>query len=273
MTAGTKKRPLDTRVLVVTPENVAFDFRIAGPFQRCVALMVDLSVVAGLFLLIVMVIGSIGIQLDFLLGPLLIAAFIVYWGYGALCEILLNGQTPGKKSMGLRVVSTTGLKINPSQAFLRNLLRQADLFPPFFPGVVIMALNSRFQRCGDLAAGTIVVIEGARQQPDPPTVRVKRDVVAMVPASLRKSPELTQALTEYVGRRSELSPARREELASHLADYYRSSWDLPDTVNSDEILCAIYEVVVGQKESEDSPQDARRKKNKSKSLSRKALKS
>ena len=49
--------------------------------------------------------------------------FLVSWFYGGFFEAYWNGQTPGKRIMGLRVLSTNGRPINGYQAVLRNLLR------------------------------------------------------------------------------------------------------------------------------------------------------
>ena len=98
------------------------------------------------------------------LGPTLVAYFMLTWGYGAFCEGLFNGQTVGKHVMGIRVVSERGVPISGAQAVLRNLVGTVDgLFPFFYqPALASMILSSKFQRLGDLAAGTMVVIEERR---------------------------------------------------------------------------------------------------------------
>ena len=60
---------------------------------------------------------------------LLLVLFVTYWGYFMLFEVLRRGQTPGKKWMGLRVVRTSGAPVGWGAAFLRNLIRLADMMP------------------------------------------------------------------------------------------------------------------------------------------------
>ena len=60
-----------------------------------------------------------------------------------LFETFLNGQTPGKYVLGLRVLTDNGQPINGMQATLRNLLRAADLFLPLV-GLIVMALNRKY---------------------------------------------------------------------------------------------------------------------------------
>src|SRR5207253_9329283 len=85
---------------------------------------------------------------------LFLAFFVIWWFYGVLFETFMNGQTPGKYVLGLRVLTDTGQPINGMQATLRNLLRAADLLLPLF-GLLVMTLNRKYQRLADLVAGTI----------------------------------------------------------------------------------------------------------------------
>lgn len=231
--------PLDSRILVSTPENVAFDYRLAGPFTRALALLIDIAIISACVIAIgflLLLLGASGI------GLLLFVAFVAFWGYGGLMEGFWNGQTLGKKLVGLRVVSDTGLAINAGQAMLRNILRYADLFPPFFPGAVAMLFGNRFQRLGDLSAGTMVILDGQRSSPRPPVADSVTDRMrSRVPPQFRPDPALIECLAAYVGRRLDLSAARRLELSQILARHFIRTWSLPPKINTDHLLCAIYE--------------------------------
>src|SRR5258707_13991454 len=109
MTTGTA--PIDTRVEIVTPENIAFQYRLAGPFRRLAAYVLDViirvAVIVLIFFLLVFM-ASIGLG-ALIAGPgaagLLIIWFLLDWFYGGLFEAFWNGQTPGKHMLRLRVVS------------------------------------------------------------------------------------------------------------------------------------------------------------------------
>src|SRR4051812_45863434 len=97
-------RQLDMRIQIVTPENISFEYQIAGPFRRLPAYLIDFAirfvvvVVAGLVLVIglgFMRAGGIGVGLSLVLW------FLLSWFYGGLFETLWNGQTPGKRLLGL----------------------------------------------------------------------------------------------------------------------------------------------------------------------------
>src|SRR5690606_8928029 len=106
-------------------------------------------------------------------GAFLIAAFGIHWFYGGLFETFLNGQTPAKWLLGLRVLTTNGQPINGMQAVVRNILRAADMMPllsvemfgipqpgyiipTMMAGLVTMTFSGRYQRLGDLVCGTMV---------------------------------------------------------------------------------------------------------------------
>lgn len=144
MAIATTSRPLDTAIDIVTPENIAFSYRVAGPFRRLPALVVDylIRIVAFGFVIFLaaMIMGLIAWlapPLRFLLEPLassgfalmVILWFVLDWFYGGFFESYWNGQTPGKWLLGLRVVTTSGQPINGLQAVMRNVFRYADLFP------------------------------------------------------------------------------------------------------------------------------------------------
>ena len=89
--------------------------------------------------------------------------FLVFWGYFMFWETVWNGQTPGKRVCGIRVMRDGGFPIDFRAAFLRNIVRYVDFLPAFYGvGAVTMFMSKDSKRLGDYAAGTIVVID-ARQ--------------------------------------------------------------------------------------------------------------
>ncbi len=90
----------DTQIEIVTPENIAFSYRVAGPFQRLPAYLLDVLFQALIFLT-----GTISLSAIFGLaalpglgqGLVLVLLFIVSWFYAVLFEVPRNGrhrQTP-----------------------------------------------------------------------------------------------------------------------------------------------------------------------------------
>ncbi|HCS51010.1 RDD family protein [Rubinisphaera sp.] len=230
---------LDCTLQVVTPENVCFDYRLAGPFPRIVALFADYLLIAAILLGLLILCSTLFGEASF--GLILLSFFILQWGYAAGLETLCNGQTAGKKMLGLRVVSASGLPINAQQAFLRGFLRTADMIPYGFAGVFSMYFSRKFQRLGDLAAGTIVVIEGKQTQVSGiKDVKLTNISPEIIPSKFRPDPALIHALALFIARRPKLSKPRRREIAWYLARHFIRLWSLPANTDPDELLCLLY---------------------------------
>jgi uncharacterized RDD family membrane protein YckC len=245
LTAETRKaEPLDTSVRLVTPERVEFRYPLAGPFRRAISYLIDMAVLAALI--------TVGIIMSMLLtlgtpsgaGLILVMMFVLTWGYGGFCEGFFNGQTVGKKALGIRVMTTEGVPITGTQAALRNLIGAADGPLPFFfmTGLTSMVLTSRFQRLGDLAAGTMVVVEEPRYSSKVPRVEpeVVEKLLPLLPLRVTAGSEMARALSDYVRHRMRFGRDRREEIARHLARPLREQYDLPAQATSDAVLCAFY---------------------------------
>jgi uncharacterized RDD family membrane protein YckC len=260
---------IDTRIAVITPENIAFEYRVAGPFRRLPAYAIDvlirfvvLAIAFVLLLLFFAVVEMQGIysELGDLLqglgiGALLVLFFVIDWFYGGLFEVFLNGQTPGKRMMGIRVVTVEGQPINAVQAILRNILRAVDALPAAIPtmypgwlmssfqvGLFSAACNSRFQRLGDMAAGTMVVVEDRNPHWGVPRVTAPEAIrlAAQIPGSFDVSRTLARTLAAYMGRRANLPPRRRAEIAAHLGEPLLVKFQLPAETSHDMLLCGLY---------------------------------
>ena len=241
---------LDTSIEIVTPENVSFRYHVAGPFRRLPAFIIDvilqtlvLALTAIAIPLAFSVLGLSGVALG--RGFWLILWFVLAWFYGGLFETYWNGQTPGKRLMRIRVIATDGQPINGIQAVLRNLLRAIDCQPLFLYtfGLLSSLMNNRFQRLGDLAAGTMVIVEerqwfqGILRIDEPNVIRLTQQI----PPSFQASPSLARALAAYAQRRLAFPVPRRIEVARHLAEPLARRFGLPEGINPDHLLCAVYQ--------------------------------
>ena len=159
-------------------------------------------------------------------GPMLVAFFVLSWGYGAFCEGIFNGRTLGKLCLGIRVVSDRGVPITGAQAILRNLVGAVDGPLPFFfqVGLASMTLSRRFQRLGDLAAGTMVVLEERRLQRG--FVQIKEPevdaILPWLPGRIAARTDLARALSDYAVLRGRFGPVGRAEMAEPLARTLRA---------------------------------------------------
>ena len=119
---------IDTTIEVIAPENIAFTYRVAGPFRRFPAYLLDFLIRVGVLIALGLLMGLLAPAIGGSGGGCVLAGlFVLSWFYGGLFEAYWNGQTPGKRVMGLRVLSTNGRPIDGFQAVLRNLLRTVDI--------------------------------------------------------------------------------------------------------------------------------------------------
>ena len=176
--------PARPTVDFATPEDVPLQFELAGPGSRILAGLLDQMIIlifeAGM-LMFALVLGIVAewiteTQVEgwadqmqtsgptlTMLGLSLVAAFIVNFGYYVLLEMTSNGQTVGKRILGLRTIRDGGFSITLTASLLRNLARLVDMFPnTYFVGVVTMVAHRQEKRLGDMLAGTVVVRERRR---------------------------------------------------------------------------------------------------------------
>ncbi len=237
---------LDCLVRVVTPENVEFEYALAGPFQRVPAFLFDLFVRVGAYIGVVFLLAAFSTFVPFA-GTLatvsmILLFFAMYWFYGVYFEAAFNGRTLGKMLFKLRVISTDGRPINGMQAALRNLLRVADTFPTPITGLICMSITGRFQRIGDLAAGTMVIVDRDRRppwdlHPDDPRAF---GLAELIPASFVANYTMTQTIGMYMENRRKLPMARRLEVSRHLAGPLIKKFELLPDTSPDLLLTALF---------------------------------
>ncbi|HEY2732485.1 MAG TPA: RDD family protein [Polyangiales bacterium] len=150
-----------------TPENVTFEFELAGVASRAVAWGIDLLAMATLITAASLFVALFGFVLaGFAKALYVVIGFAVQWGYGALFEWHRHGQTVGKRVVGLRVLSSVGTPITFGQAAVRNLLRTIDMLPgAYLVGGVSALCDRRGRRFGDVVADTVVVRTRRSERP------------------------------------------------------------------------------------------------------------
>jgi len=206
---------LDTLQAVELAEGVEIRLRVAGPLPRAGAYLIDL-LIRGLLLLAGVVTSMLaGWAMGGRVagGLMLIAWFLLDWLYPVVFEAGRRGATPGKRLVGLRVVQASGSPVTIGQAVVRNFLRFIDSMPVFTYafGITSCVASKRFQRLGDLAAGTVVVYDRAPAQPMIPALPTLKPLA--LPISL--SADETRAIALFSERAGLWSPGRRAEIADH----------------------------------------------------------
>jgi uncharacterized RDD family membrane protein YckC len=163
---------MSREITILTPEHVELRFELAGLGTRFLAQLLDFLIQA--LALVVLIIAGWAI---FNLAPHLfphekLSERMTYWliaiavlllfalqtGYFLFFEAARDGQTPGKKAVGIKVIRDTGHPVDFRAAVLRNLMRAIDLLGGFLAiGAVSIFVSPEYRRLGDFVAGTLVV--------------------------------------------------------------------------------------------------------------------
>ncbi len=201
---------------VETPEHVVLDYEIAGLGSRALAAIVDtLLLTLWLFamtLILSRLIGGLGEWVFAIIG---LFAFLSFWCYFTFFEALRNGQTPGKRWLGIRVVLDTGHAVSFGAAVARNLLRIADFLPPpYLIGAIFVAVHPRGKRLGDLVAGTVVVRDRPAEAPAATQTQSPADQAELAAAGV---PELADEEFHFLREFAERAPQLPAEVRSRLA--------------------------------------------------------
>ncbi len=217
---------------IETPENVDLQRRLAGIGSRFLAGLLDTVLIVTALLVLGLLALAFGVSFvtlgagaarradAWVLALFFVLLFLIYWGYFVLFETWLNGQTPGKRYMRIRVVQQEGGAISFNAIAIRNLLRAVDMMGLYAVAGVVMFLTRKVQRLGDLAAGTVVVSE---EIPDyaaqPDTKATVPDEIPPAPAALEAAqlkPQEYRLLYNYWLRRDQLSLEARAQLLPKL---------------------------------------------------------
>lgn len=141
-------------IKIQTPQNVIIQYEIASIWDRIVANFRDYLIIISYCILLAIIVGYLDIN-----NPLIYFLFAIPpFLYQLLFESLMNGQSPGMKSRGLKVIRIDGKECTFLNYFLRWVLRPIDVFI-FYGGVAMLtiAATRKGQRLGDLLAGTTVI--------------------------------------------------------------------------------------------------------------------
>lgn len=219
-----------------TGDGVTFTLPLAGPASRFLALTIDWFIVTMCILFIARGVAlAPGISTDVKSALLVLAYFLMNIGYGMSLEWWWGGRTIGKRVVGLRVADANGLRLTFPQVLIRNVLRSADSLPIFYLlGGVVMISNSRMQRLGDLAAGTIVLRTREAPLPQLPSGAGSRmnslKPYRAIGARLRSQadPALARVALEALKRRDQLEATARLELFAEMAEGFRGLAEFPE---------------------------------------------
>ena len=170
-------------IQIATPFNIDLEFEVAEFHKRLFAYGIDFTLLLIFFISMkYFYYGGFGkINTNILernMGLDILTISIPMLLYSLIAEVMMQGQTIGKRLMNIRVISLDGGEPSLSQYLIRWMFKAFEW--PFFFGyivltgeslfgyilitgflgvavVIVIALTRKNQRLGDLAANTVVV--------------------------------------------------------------------------------------------------------------------
>ena len=142
-------------ISIRTAQNVNIRYEAASVGDRIIAFLIDAIIRILVYMGILSLIEATGINPT---TAVIISIAIPLLLYHLLFEIFYNGQSLGKMVLELKVVRLDGAPPTVGLYIIRWLFRVLDIamFSGAIAAIVIM-INGKGQRLGDIAAGTAVV--------------------------------------------------------------------------------------------------------------------
>jgi uncharacterized RDD family membrane protein YckC len=239
-------------LVIETPERVELYYTRAQVGNRFLAALLDHTVQVCFIAGVGLALMGLGNQVEALYASLgnwaiavaILLCFGIYTSYFVLFETFWNGQTPGKRLFGLRVIREDGRPVRFFEALVRNVLRIGidampviAVVPLYSVGIMAVFLSSRSKRLGDYVAGTVVIRESEARAPTlDEVISLARDTPAsrgdagpppfeIDPRALTE--DQVRALRAFLRRRFDLPPDARQALGWRLVASLATALSVP----------------------------------------------
>ena len=150
-----------SQIQIQTTQNVALAFTPASVGDRILAHFIDWVIFIAWFLIFALLYSGLG---GSLLGSKIgMVVFFVFMllpvmFYDLLFEVFMNGQSLGKRAINVRVLALDGTSPTLGAYIMRWIFRLVDTgILGSMVALIIVVVNGKGQRLGDIAAGTAVV--------------------------------------------------------------------------------------------------------------------
>ncbi|PHR74684.1 MAG: transporter [Lutibacter sp.] len=170
---------------IETAQNVTINQNVAHLSTRIGSFLIDLLFIVGYYVIIILIMNALNLDMGNMWALMMLLSLPVFF-YNLLFEVLMNGQSPGKRINQLRVVKLDGSKPTFGSYLLRWMLRLVDIsLASGSVALLTILLNGKGQRLGDLAAGTTVVSEKKR-------ITLEDTIIADIPLDYKPTfPQVT----------------------------------------------------------------------------------
>lgn len=141
---------------IETAQNVVLSHQTASVGDRVIAYLLDTLVQFAWIFVWFMIVFAAGVGgAGMFVVVLMFIMLLPYVFYHLVCELVMDGQSIGKRVRKIKVARMDGGQPTVGQYLLRWVLRIVDNL--YGLGLLVLLVNGKGQRIGDLAAGTTVI--------------------------------------------------------------------------------------------------------------------
>jgi uncharacterized RDD family membrane protein YckC len=155
------------KIKIPTSFNIELDFETPEFHKRFFAWLIDVVILIAYYITCYSILGRFTAShtpadnnLPFLynISAVYLLFFVPMLIYHPFFELVMNGQSIGKKLVGIKVIDENGGRPSLYQYLIRWLIRPFDFaFSFYLVGLLTVVLSRKNQRLGDMAAGTLVI--------------------------------------------------------------------------------------------------------------------
>ncbi|MDB5225824.1 MAG: hypothetical protein JWN78_17 [Bacteroidota bacterium] len=153
------------KIDVTTTQKVTIQYETAGFVWRFIAWLVDTSIIAIFFITVIYFIFSSKTIFGSTTASATVAGILILikYFYSLVIEVFTNGQSIGKKIVGICVIKLNGNALETNDYLIRWAYRAIDFgMSAFAIGTISILMSEKNQRLGDMIANTTVI----RLKPD-----------------------------------------------------------------------------------------------------------
>ena len=155
------------KIKIPTSFNIDLEFETPEFHKRLFACVIDFAIIYAYSIIFryVMAQFSAGHKLSdnnmpflYNMSAVYLLLYVPILIYHLFFETVMNGQSIGKKIIGIKVIGENGGRPAIHQYLIRWLLRPVDFaFTLCLGGLLSVILSKKNQRLGDMAAGTLII--------------------------------------------------------------------------------------------------------------------
>ncbi|MEP6682127.1 MAG: RDD family protein [Parafilimonas sp.] len=154
------------KIKISTSFNIELEFETPEFHKRLFAWAIDLAILVAYYIIFSYAINAFSSghkhaanNEPFLynMSAVELLLFVPILTYHLFFELIMNGQSIGKKLIGIKVIGESGGRPALHQYLIRWLTRPFDFVFVGLIGLLTVVLSKKNQRLGDMAAGTLVI--------------------------------------------------------------------------------------------------------------------